>query len=149
MDNMANYRPISLLQISYTIFASLILLRLKDGHAEERIWRTQFGFRSNFGTNDALFMVRRMIAKALASKDDYLIILALDWAKAFDSIAPEALCLALRRFGIGNAMAAIIADIYILIASSKYSGRVRCPASTRRNLASVKDAHSHPSCSVS
>ena len=88
------------------------MLRLKTGHAEERIWKTQFGFRSNFGTNDALFMVRRLIDKAVASKNENLIILALDWAKAFDSIAPEALCLALRRFGIGTAMASLIADIY-------------------------------------
>ena len=98
--DLNNYRPISLLQISYKIFAAVILSRLKDANAEGRIWKTQFGFRSTYGTNDALFMIRRMIDRALASRNESLIILALDWAKAFDSISPNALCMALRRFGI-------------------------------------------------
>ena len=50
--------------------------------------------------------------KALASKNDALIVLALDWAKAFDSICPNALCLALSRFGINARMTAIIKNIY-------------------------------------
>ena len=111
-EDMNNYRPISLLQISYKIFAALLLKRLKDGGAEERIWKTQFGFRSSYGTNDALFYIRRMIDRALASKDEQLIILALDWAKAFDSISPDALCIALKRFAISAKLTSIIRDIY-------------------------------------
>ena len=53
-----------------------------------------------------------MIDKALGSKDERLIILALDWAKAFDSISPDALCMALKRFGINSKPIAIIRDIY-------------------------------------
>ena len=78
LHDMNKYRPISPLQISYKIFAALILKRLKDAKAEERIWKTQFGFRSEYGTTDALFMVRRLIDNALASKDEALIVLALD-----------------------------------------------------------------------
>ena len=87
---LSNYRPISLLQVSYKIFAAIILQRLKDGGAEQRIWPTQFGFRSGFGTNDALFMIRRLMENAKASKDGRLIILALDWAKASDSVRLDA-----------------------------------------------------------
>ena len=57
-------------------------------------------------------MIRRLIDKALASKDEVLIILALDWAKAFDSISPDALCSALSRFGVNTRMVAIIRQIY-------------------------------------
>ena len=66
--DMQNVRPISLLQISYKIFAAVILKRMKTGGAEQRIWKTQFGFRSSYGTTDALFMIRRLMDKALSSK---------------------------------------------------------------------------------
>ena len=109
---MNNYRPISFLQISYKIFAAIILQRLKDAGAEQRIWTTQVGFKTAYGTADALFMIRRIIDRTLASKDDALIILALDWAKAFDAISPDALCLALSRFGISARMTKVIKEIY-------------------------------------
>ena len=95
IKNMGNYKPISLLYINYKIFAALILKRLKQGGAEDRIWKTQFGFRSSYGTSDALFLIRRMIDKALDSKNEQLIILTLDWAKAFDSNTPNGFCIAL------------------------------------------------------
>ena len=38
--------------------------------------------------------------------------LALDWRKAFDSIAPERLIWALKRFGISDAMLTAIGEIY-------------------------------------
>ena len=110
--DMNNYRPISLLQISYKIFAALILKRLTDMGAEERIWNTQFGFRNAYGTNDARCMIRRIMNKALASKNEKVIILALDWAKAFDSISPSSLCHALLRFGIDPKITRLIQDIY-------------------------------------
>ena len=77
---LQNYRPISLLQVGYKIFAAVILQRLKIAGAERRIWPTQFGFRTGLGTTDALCMIRRMIDQALASKNGSLLILALDWS---------------------------------------------------------------------
>ena len=95
-----NYRPISLLQIGYKIFALVLLRRLKAAGAETRIWHTQFGFCSQRGTLDAVFLARRIIEEANAQQDKRLVLLALDWAKAFDSISPEALCHSLWRFGL-------------------------------------------------
>ena len=65
-----------------------------------------FGTRSlvsnkNKRTHDVLFFARRLLeSKANASDDDNLLMAALDWSKAFGSIAPDALFEALRRFGI-------------------------------------------------
>ena len=39
-----NYRPISLLQISYKIFASILKQRIEQG-VEDELQKTQFGFR--------------------------------------------------------------------------------------------------------
>ena len=81
-----NYRPISLLAIGYKILAAIILARLKRAGAEDRVWNTQFGFKSGSGTTDALFVARRVLDNAWADKDATCVFLALDWAKAFDSI---------------------------------------------------------------
>ena len=93
----SNYRPISLLQIGYKIFAIVLLSRLKAAGAESRIWPTQFGFRSKRGTADALFVARRLLDDAWAAADGKLVLLALDWAKAFDCIEPQSPMIALHR----------------------------------------------------
>ena len=108
----SNYRHISLLNIAYKIFAHILLKRLKSAGAENRIHSTQYGFRSNFGTNDALFVVRRFIDQTLAIKNGKLILLALDWSKAFDSISSEALLNTLYRFGIPESFNDMIRAIY-------------------------------------
>ena len=96
----SNYRPISLLCISYKIFANIKLDRLRQAGAEELIWPTQFGFRKRRGTRDALFLARRILEENLELKDGRVVYLALDWARAFDSISPDALAKALARFGL-------------------------------------------------
>ena len=107
-----NYRPISLLPIGYKIFASILLARLKSGGAEARIMETQYGFKSGAGTRDAIFIVRRLLDQCALGQDHSLIFLALDWAKAFDSVAPECLSKPLLRFGIPGSIAEGIHAIY-------------------------------------
>ena len=107
-----NYRPISLLCIGYKMFASILLTRLREAGAEKRLWHTQFGFRRGRGTGDALFVARRVIENAWAKRDGKVILLALDWAKAFDSIAPAALNHALLRFGCPQHFVEMISAIY-------------------------------------
>ena len=80
--------------------------------AEDRIWKTQFDFRSKYGTSNTLCMIRRLMESASESKNGQLIILALNWTKAFDSIYPNALCKALSRFGIPEHICHLIGDIY-------------------------------------
>ena len=42
----------------------------------------------------------------------YFLLLALDWAKAFDSIAPDRVLHSLRRFGIPEHVVGIVGAIY-------------------------------------
>ena len=92
--------------------AKLLLNHLKAAGAEARLWSRQFGFRSKRSTEDALFIVRRRVEQALASRGGRAFLLALDWRKAFDSIAPERLIWALERFGVNGPMLAAIQEIY-------------------------------------
>ena len=45
VEDPGNYRPISLLQSLYKIYASMIQMRLAK-EMEEKIWSTQYGFRA-------------------------------------------------------------------------------------------------------
>ena len=108
----SNYRQISLLSASYKLFAMILLNRLRKANVDEHIWHTQFGFKRGARVTDALFMARRFIDQAHATKDSKLVLLALDWAKAFDSIMPEPMLVALERFGLPNHFLSMIDAIY-------------------------------------
>jgi hypothetical protein len=98
--------------VTYKLFASIILRRLQNAGAERRLTDTQFGFRRRRGTTDAIFALRRHIEKAWAQRSGQVMCLALDWQRAFDSINPEALMVALRRFGLPAQLVNTIALIY-------------------------------------
>jgi len=107
-----NYRPISLLCIGFKILGYILLARLVEAGSDERLWPSQFGFRRKRGTFDAIFVAKRMLERAQASSDEVLNFLALDWAKALDSIAPDSLLNALRRFGLPEEFVQMVAAIY-------------------------------------
>ena len=58
-----------------------------------------------------MLLARRILEQANQRKDGKLMMLALDWAKAFDNIAPARLIIALKRFGIPDHMVSVIAAI--------------------------------------
>ena len=94
------------------MFASILLDRLKNGGAENRLWPTQYGFRIKCGTADALFLARHAIEQAWGDTHGKAVLLALDWAKAFDSISPEALAKALLRYGVPETFEDMVPAIY-------------------------------------
>ena len=108
----ANYQPIALLPVGYKVLASILFRRLVQGGAEERMRGSQYGFRPERGTSDALMVVRRMIDAAHQSSTGSLHLLMLDWAKAFDRVKPASLCRALLRFGFPADMCDMISAIY-------------------------------------
>ncbi len=54
-----NYRPISLLNTIYKLYAAIIQRRLAE-KLDKHLQKTQYGFRRNRGTADAVFLVRRV-----------------------------------------------------------------------------------------
>ena len=90
----------------------ILLRRLLDAGADERLWASQFGFRPGRNTEQALHCARRAIDLAVALRNGSVHLLALDWQKAFDSISPSSLVRALRRFGVPQHFLDIVQSIY-------------------------------------
>lgn len=74
-SNLANYRPISLLQAFYKILAL-------DAGLSDWIIKTQFGFRADRSTAQALFLARRNLDISERTCKHITLIL-LDWEKGF------------------------------------------------------------------
>ena len=105
-----NYRPISLLNSLYKIFARIMCVRIQsviDPHFPP----TQFGFRPGRSTADALHCCRRILTQARSTRDPTLCAL-LDWEKAFDKINHEKLFEALHRVNVPPQLLDLIKNIY-------------------------------------
>ena len=97
-DDPANYRPISLLQTYYKLYARVIANRLSAG-LDEHVRELQFGFRG-CSTSEAIYLVRYFQDLVDSKQNQVLNLIFLDWRKAFDRIRPEALFSALQRLRV-------------------------------------------------
>ena len=79
-----NNRPISLLNLIYTIFVGLMQIRL-SASIDHDISNPQYAFRKGRSTSQPLVCIRRILDKAVAGKS-LCAITFLDWEKAFDRI---------------------------------------------------------------
>ena len=106
----ASYRPISLLNNVYKIFAAMLQKRISQ-QTEPFLRSTQYGFRANRGTRHPLFVLRRAMEwSTMCNKR--LNLLFLDWKQAFDSIDHSAMLTALERFGIPSNVLRVISSLY-------------------------------------
>ena len=106
----ANYRPISLLNSIYKLFAAMLQSRLAKQH-DGYLRPTQYGFRAKRGTAHPLFILRRAMEWSAMTAHP-LQLLFLDWKQAFDSIDHDAMMIALKRFGLSPQAINIITSIY-------------------------------------
>ena len=107
----ANYRPICILTVASKVYAAMLKNRIINGGALEHLWKPQFGFRPGCCTEDAMYCARRRIELACAQRGGKVMLLALDWKQAFDSVNVEALLCALECYGIPKDILAMIAGM--------------------------------------
>ena len=93
-----NYRPISLTDVFYKVYASLLQQRLSH-YIDPRIRETQYGFRRGRSTSQPIHILRRII-ETHERQDSPLHILFVDWAKAFDSVSFSSIEQSLLRLGV-------------------------------------------------
>ena len=99
----SSYRPLSLANSIYKIYASMIQSRLSY-YIDHRLQPQQFGFRSGRSLSTPLFILRRLT--------ELLYILFLDWAQAFDSVSHPALRASLIRYGVPTQTVNAIMALY-------------------------------------
>jgi len=93
-----NYRPIALLNSIYKIYAAIVQKRLAE-QLDPYLQKTQFGFRKNRSTADAIHCIRRTAETGEQTNTQTHMVL-LDWAKAFDKINRKALFKAMEKMNI-------------------------------------------------
>ena len=106
----SNYRPISLLNSIYKVFAAMLQARLAKQH-EEHLRKTQCAFRAGRGTGHPLHILRRSMEWSEMTNTS-LYYLFLDWKQAFDSIDHNSMMIALNRFGVSGRAHKIISSLY-------------------------------------
>ena len=132
-----NYRPISLLNSIYKLKAALLLRRLERG-VDPFLQKTQYGFRKDKSTSDAVYLIRRVLEFAEATQDRVLFLL-LDWEKAFDKVRHEALFHTLHRMGVHEHLIMLVKSLY---QKPQFTVTVDGQKSnTNRKLESGRDVH--------
>ena len=111
-QHLANYRLISLLDTLYKIYVSVIHDRVANT-IDEHVTNTQYGFRikQKRSTAHAFYLARRIQYLGEQSGENVVLVL-LDWGKAFDKIDQRRMMEALRRLNIPRTIIANIEAIY-------------------------------------
>ena len=68
-SDLANYRPISLLNAMYKLLAAITHERLSTG-IDKKLHKTQYGFRKAKSTQQAIHIVRRILEAGEAPQQD-------------------------------------------------------------------------------
>jgi len=98
--DIANYRPITLIQIIYKIYATILARRLTDFIEKNNfLSHTQTGFRPERGTAQKLMAVKLAILHAKRLNTE-LHIVSIDIKKAFDSVEHWAIKMTLGENGL-------------------------------------------------
>ena len=112
IDDPSDYRPISLLPVLGKIFERIIFKRAQSNVDKFNIIRnTQFGFRSNRSTVDAILTLLEEVSISLSNKKLTVQNTFLDLTKAFDTVRHSSL---IKKIGTNGIQRACLKSIGIL-----------------------------------
>ena len=112
MDDVNNFRGITLLSIMGKLFSRILNNRLTEWAEEYYVYiEAQAGFRECMGTVDNLFVLHGLISHTL-NKNEKLFCAFLDFTKAFDYVVRDILWYKLIRLGVRGRMLNVIMSMY-------------------------------------
>jgi hypothetical protein len=109
-SDIANYRPISLLNTDYKIFTKALMIKLALV-APDLIHPNQAGFVPGHQIRDQIWLTKRVIELAEATERNGVIV-ALDQEKAYDKIEHDYLWRALANYGIPDEFINTVKALY-------------------------------------
>ena len=110
INEISNYRPISLLSIFSKLFEKLVHKRLYSYFDENNIiTENQYGFRALHSTSHALINATENLYKSL-DNDLHTLGIFIDFSKAFDTVDHSILCSKLEHYGINGNMLKLISN---------------------------------------
>lgn len=107
-EDIGNYRPISLLSVLYKTFSKIILSRV-ERQLDDFQPPEQAGFRKGFSVNDHIHTLSQLIERCREYRMP-LVLVFVDYAKAFDSIDQGAVVQSLLDAGIHSHYVETIKD---------------------------------------
>lgn len=108
--NLANWRPIALLSQIYKLFSKVLLNRIRR-QLEEQQPVEQAAFRRGFGCNDHIQAVSQVIERSREHRMP-LVIVFVDFLKAFDMLDHAYMLQTLSEFGIDEGVISLIQHCY-------------------------------------
>ena len=108
--NLANWRPIALLSQIYKIFSKILLNRIRR-QLDDQQPVEQAAFRRGFGCNDHIQAVSQVVERSREYRMP-LVIVFVDFLKAFDMLDHEYMFETLSEFGIEEGIIALIQRCY-------------------------------------
>ena len=113
LNNMDNYRGITLLSIFSKIFTSIINHRLTFwGESMNKINEAQAGFRKGYTTIDNMFILESVIKRYLNTQSGKLYAMFVDFSKAFDSVHRHKLWAVCNTNGLSLKMTNLLSSLY-------------------------------------
>ena len=113
LNNVDNYRGITLLSIFSKVFTSIINKRLIFwSEAMNKINEAQGGFRQGYTRVDNMFVLQSVIQRYLNTYNGKIYTMFVDFSKAFDSVQRQRLWALCHTNGISNKMTKLLSSIY-------------------------------------